>query len=298
MKRFTYILLLISFAYGVYARTAAQQQTLKIVTRVVEKEYRFTNEFLLEINAEKADIDIKVVNGNTVKVYLEQSAMNADVRVAERELSYIHFVEKKERNRLYIHNYAQLKASTTGLASIVNNKYTIEVPRHCHLRIKNELGDVIINGVSTTMRYNLEYCGLTINDAKGKLYVDSRIGDVTLNDCLLDAEFITENVNLKLQRIGGSFDVQAKFGNLSCLMSEQVSLINANLEQCEATLINRTNIDFSYAIDANKGQLSVLDEDLKVAIVVDTNKQSLHRKSEDSSGTIIIKSEYGDINLY
>lgn len=301
MKKFTYILLLMSLVHLPIAKPVVQkqQQLLQVVKRVFDKEYRYTNEFLLEIDAEKANIEIKVVEGNMVKVYLEQSAMNADVRVAERELGYIHFVEKKERNRLYLHNYAQLKASTSGLSSIINNKYTIEIPRHCHLKIKNELGDVEVSGVSTTMRYDLNYCGLVLNNIKGKLYVDSRIGDVTLNDCQLDGEFITENVNLKLQRVGGSFDIQALFGDFSCLMSEQVSLINASLEQCEATLINRSSMEFSYAIDANKANISVLDESLKEKIVIESDsKSSLHLKSEGDVGTVIIKSEYGDVNLY
>lgn len=299
MKKFTYILLLMSLVHMPIAKPVAQQQLLKVVTRVFDKEYRYPNEFLLEINAEKANIEIKVVDGNMVKVSLEQSAMNADVRIAERELGYIHFVEKKERNRLYLHNYAQLKASTSGLSSIINNKYIIEIPRHCHLKIKNELGDVEVSGVSTTMRYDLSYCGLVLNDAKGKLYVDSRIGDVTLNDCQLDGEFITENVNLKLQRVGGSYDIQALFGDFSCIMSEQVSLINASLEQCEATLINRTSIEYSYVVDVSKAKISVLDESLQDEIVVESeSKVSLHHKSEGDVGTVIIKSEYGDVNLY
>lgn len=277
---------------------AAQKQMLQVMTRVVEKEYRFANEFLLEINAEKADVEIKVVGGSTVKLLLEQSAMNADIRIAERELGYIFFVEKKERNRLYLHNYAQLEASSSGLSSIINNKYTIEVPRHCHIKIKNELGDILVDGVSTTMRFDLSYCGLSLNNAKGKLYVDSRIGDMVLNDCSLDGEFITENVNLKMQRVGGSFDIQSLFGSFSCLLSEQTSLINASLEQCETTLINRTNIAFSYVVDANKAHISALDEELMDDVVVLSNKESLRRKSDNDVGTIIIKSEYGDVNLY
>lgn len=298
MRNITYILILLAFMPFVEANIAAQQQVLKVMTRVVDEEFRFTNEFLLEINAEKANITVKVVEGNTVKLHLEQSVMNADIRVAERELGYIYFVKKKERNRLYFHNYAQLQASSSGLSSIINNQYTIEVPRHCHLKIKNELGDVLVDGVSTTMRFELNYCGLKLNNATGKLYVDSRIGDVALNDCTLDGEFITENVNLKLQRVGGSFDIQSLFGSFSCLLSEQVSLINASLEQCEATLINRTNISFSYVIEANKAHISVLDDSLREEVKVETNEETLQLKNDSDNGTIIIKSEYGDVNLY
>lgn len=277
---------------------AQQKQLLKVMTRVIEKEYRFSNEFLLEINAEKATIDVIVTDGSVVKLRLEQSAMNSDVRIAERELGFTYFVDKKDRNRLYLYNYVQLSASSSNLSSIINNKYTIEVPRHCHLKIKNELGDVVVTGVSTTMRYELNYCGLKLNNAKGKLYVDSRIGDVTLTDCIVDAEFLTENVNLKMLRVGGSFDVQSLFGSISCMMSEQVTLINASLEQCEATLINRTNIAFSYAVEVNKGHISALDESLMEKVIVSSNKEVLRRKDASDMGTIIIESEYGDINLY
>lgn len=298
MRRIAYILFFFVLAQMAVAKFSTQQQVLKVVTRVVEKEFRYADEFLLEINAEKADIDIKVVEGNVVKINLEQSAMNGDVRMAERELGYIHFVEKKERNRLYLHNYAQLKANSSGLSSIINNKYTIEVPRHCHIKISNELGEIVVNDVSSTMRFELNYCGLVLNRCQGQLYVDSRIGDVKLNDCQLDAEFITENVNLKLQRVGGSFEIQSHFGDFSCQMSEQVSLINAKLEQCEATIINRTGIEYTYAIEVSKGHISALDATLNDMIEETENKTTLRRNSAEDVGTIIIKSEYGDVNLY
>lgn len=294
MKRITYILLFVAVAH----LALAQQQVMKVVTRVVEKEYRFQKDFLLEIDAEKADIDIKVTDGHSVKVYLKQVVRNTDLRVAENELKAIRFAEKKERNRLYLHNYTQLQANSMGLTSRINNKYTIEVPRFCHLKIKNELGGIVINGVSSSMRFNLNYCTLVLNDATGKLYVDSRIGDITLNDCNLDGEFVTEIVNIKLQRVGGSFDFQALFGTLSCLMTEQVSMINASLEQCEATLINRSNINFSYAVEVNKAYINVLDEELKEKVIEDINKSVLQSRNDSDFGTVIIKSEYSDVNLY
>ncbi len=278
--------------------TAQNQKTLKVVTREIEREYRYQNEFLLEINAEKADIEIKVVDGHSVRLHLKQTAKDADVHIAEHDLKALHFVDKKERNRLYLHNYAQLQAGSTGLFSIINNKYIIEIPRNCHLRITNELGTVVIDGVKNTMRFNLNYCGLTLNNTEGQLFVDSRIGDVTLNDCHVDGEFITQNVNLKLQRVGGSYDLQCKYGSLSCLMNEQLTLINASLEQCETTLINRTGIDFSYAIDVNKGKINALDQTLKEKIKENAIKSSLQNKNNDDVGTVIIKSEYGDVNLY
>lgn len=293
MRRYVYILFFMLLAF-----TGSAQQVLTIVTRVVEEEYRYSNEFLLEINAEKANIDIKVVDGNAVKLVLEQSAKNMDVRMAEKELSFIHFVAKKEKNRLYLNNYAQLQANSKGLSSIINNNYTLEVPRHCHVKIKNELGSVTVEGLKSSMRFKLNYCSLNLTKSDGKLYVDSRIGDVNLYNCITEAEFIVDNVNVKLQHCAGSFDVQAQFGSVSCLMSENISLFKAQAEQCEITLVNRTSVDFDYALKAEKANITALDEILKEMIEIEDNSSSLMNKSDDAVGTVIIDSEYGDINLY
>lgn len=295
MKRIAYILL---FILATQLLIAQQKQVLQVVWQEHKEEFRYMNEFLLEIDAEKANIDIKVVSGNTVRLYLKQSAKNIDVRTAERELKYNHFVAKKERNRLYLHNYAQLAANSKGLSSIIDNRYVIEIPKHCHLKIKNELGAIRVQGISTTMRYDLEYSSLILEKNTGKLYVDSRIGDVTLKKCQMDAEFIVENVSLKLQESGGSFDVQAQFGSISCMMSEQLSMFNGNLEHCEATLINRTAIEYDYAITVDKAQISALDELVKERIVNEDDKAILRIKSDNAAGTIVIKSTYGDVNLY
>lgn len=293
MKRCVYILFFMLLAF-----TTSAQQVLKVVTRVVDEEYRYPNEFLLEINAEKANIDIKVVEGNTVKLVLEQSAKNEDVRIAEKELSFIHFVAKKDKNRLYLNNYAQLQADAKGLSSIINNNYTIEVPRHCHVKIKNELGSVTVEGLRSSMRFNLSYCSLTMIKSDGKMFVDSRIGDVTLQNCIAEAEFMIDNVNLKMQNCAGSYDIQAQFGSVSCLMSENIPLFKAEVEQCDVTLINRTSLDFDYALTAEKAKIVALDEVLGEMIVVEDNTMTLMKKCDPSVGTVIIDSEYGDINLY
>ncbi len=300
MSRITHIWLVMLLMSSFATTLLAQNQTLKVVTRVEaeQKEYRFLNEFLLEINAEKAEINIRVTEGNVVKLTLEQSAKNVDVNVAKRDLNFIHFVEKKERNRLYLNNYAQLDAGSTALSSIINNRYTIEVPRHCHLKIKNELGQVSVSGLNSSARFDLSYCSLKISDMKGKLYVDSRIGDVVLDNSVVNGEFMTENVSLKINRSGGSFDILSKFGDLSCLMSEQVSLLNAGLEQCEATLINRTNVEYDYAIEVNNGEIRTLDELLGEQVATSGRKTSLHSKGNSAAGTVIIKSDYSDVNLY
>ena len=295
MKRIAYILL---FFLGTQLLPAQQKKVLQVVWQEHQEEYRFPNEFLLEIDAEKADITIRIVEGNTVSLYLKQSAKNIDVRTAERELKYNHFVAKKERNRLYLHNYAKLEANSKGLSSIINNKYIVEVPKHCHLKIKNELGAIRIDGVRTTTRLNAQYCDVIIENAKGKIYADSRIGDINLKKSYLEGELITENVHIKIQECGGSYDVNAQFGSISCTMSEQLSLFNANLEHCEATFINRTAIEFDYAINTEASHISVLDELLKEKIIKNDTKESLGIKNENAVGTLIIRSSYSDINLY
>lgn len=293
MRKLLYIWLLISCATLVQA-----QHVMKVVTRVVEEDMRFSDEFLLEIDAEKAQIYVRVVDGNTVRLQLKQSAKNEDVKVAEEELDYIHFVKRKERNRLYLHNYAQLPASTRGLSSIINNVYTLEIPKHCHLKIKNELGSVTVSGLSTSARLDLNYCGLNMENVTGKLYVDSRIGDVTLSQCDLDAELITENVAVKMQDCRGSFDVRSLFGSLSCVLTEGLSLLNVSAEQCEVTLVNRTSIEYNYAIEVQKARITALDEIMTEQIIKVENNMQLLNKNEAAVGTIIIKSEYGDVSLY
>ena len=278
---------------------AQEDRVMQLVKRVVPvKEYTYSNEFLLEINAEKAHVEIKVVSGNTAKLYLEQSATNVDVRIAKRELSYCHFIEKKERDRLFLNNYIQMPAGSKRLSSIINNKYVIEIPAHCHLMIKNELGEVSVKGLKTSINCNLEYSSLTLEDSDGKLYVNSQIGDVNIINSRMNGEMILENISLKLFESGGSYDILSQFGSISCTMSEQMSLFNADVEHCEVTLINRTSLDFNYAITTNNAYIGILDEILKEKLEKGENKETLRMKSDNSAGTIIIKSNYSDVNLY
>lgn len=293
MKRYLYIWVLCVCLLPMQA-----QEVLKVVAKVTEKEFRYNEEFLLEIAAEKAEINIKVTSTKTVKIKVKQIVKNSTLRQAEKELSYLHFVDKKERHRLLLHNYVQIPAGTPRLSSIVNNIYTIEIPRNCHLKIRNELGSVEVRGAAMSSRFNLNYCGLVLNDVTGKLYVDSRIGDVTLQNCALDGELLIDNVVLKMQDSGGSYDISAKFGQISCLLSEQVSLLNIEAEQCDVTLIDRHVLPFDYAIEARLGHINVLDQVLAERVRNTDGVMTLMQKAENAMGTIIIKSEYGDVSLY
>ena len=293
MRRLLYIWILCVWFLPMQA-----QEVLKVVAKVTEKEYRFNEEFLLEINAEKADINIHFTSGKAIKLKVQQVVKNSSLRQAERELSYLHFVDKKERQRLYLHNYVQIPAGMARLSSIVNNIYTIEVPLDSHLKISNELGTVRVVGASKTSRFNLNYCGLKLEEVKGKVYIDSRIGDVSLHDCAVDGELLLDNVVLKMQNSGGSYDITAKFGQMSCLLSEQVSLFNVSAEQCDVTLINRNVLPFDYAVKVSSARINALDEVLSDEIEKQEGIMTLMQKAESAVGTVIIKSEYGDVNLY
>ena len=293
MIRLVYILIFLTF--GVHLKS---QKVMKVVTRPIAHEYVFENEFLIEIDAEKANIEIVVVKGNTVRLSLRQSAKNVDVRKAEKELTYNHFTQRKERNRLYLRNYVQLEANSKNLTSIINNEYRLEVPAHCHLKIKNQLGNIQVVGVEKSMHFDLNYCSLNINKAKGKLYVDSRIGDITIQDSELSSDFIIDNVSLRVQNSSGTIDLNAQFGDFTCLMSEQLTHINAEVEHCKMTLVNRTSIEFNYAIDIKKASIVALDEILSEKIERNNDDMKLYLKQDKALGTVIIRSEYGDVNLF
>ncbi len=296
MKRVHYIFLFLTLTTALFAQN---EKVMQMVKRVIpSKEYHFTDDFLLEIDAEKSKVVICVVPGDKVKLYLEQSVTNTDVRVAERELKYSYFIEKKERNRLYLSNYVQLPVGSRGLTSIVNNKYIIEVPEHCHVKINNELGDVMVEGLKTSLNCDLQYSSLNLENVEGKCYINSRIGDVSIRNSKLQAEMLLESVDLKMYQSGGSYYIDSQFGSISCTTSEQLSLLDADLEHCEITLINRTMLDYDYAVTTLNANVSVLDDVLKQRVEKEINKESLLMKSNSSVGTIIIKSNYSDINLY
>lgn len=293
MVKSTYILLLLLFTLSSRA-----QKVMKVVTLPTQVEYVFAEEFLLEIDAEKANIEIIVVEGNTVKVSLRQSAKNADVRKAEKDLTFIHFAHRKERNRLYLHNYVKLDANSQRLTSIVDNNYVIEVPRHCHIKMKNELGNVLVKGAEKSMRFDLEYSSLSLEQCTGKLYIDSRIGDVKVNNSALDGDFILDNVSLRLKETAGSFDVDAKFGDITCMMSEHLTLFKADVEHCEITLINRTNLAYSYAIESQNASIVALDDLLQEKTEKINDDMQLYLKPDDAHGTVIINTNYSDVNLF
>ena len=127
------------------------QQKVKVVTRIIERTYDYRQEFLLEIDAEKADINIETYAGSTVQLVLKQTVKNGSEELARKHLDAHKFSESREKERLFLKNYILFSEDSHTKGSIFKNEYSIKIPTGCHLKIKNSLGNIQLTGISKSI---------------------------------------------------------------------------------------------------------------------------------------------------
>lgn len=292
MLKSLYILILV---WACMQATAIAQKKMQVVTRITEETYEFNRDFILELDAEKANIHITKSEGNKVHVVLKQSVKNQSLKLAESHLNGHKFVFKDEKDRLYIRNYILFNNTQEEVTSLYSSQYEITVPKNCHIKITNSLGDVNLENLSGAFRLNINYGKVLLDNCSGKLDANMNIGDLVLKNSFLGVTAETHNVVINVMASGGKYDLNTNFGSLSYVLSPETGSVNIKSDNTDLTFINKENLLFNYDVQLKNGLINVISGEN----VEKENDVSILKSTKNNAvGNISIQASYGDISIY
>lgn len=281
--------------WAVVVHTGSAQKRMQVITRITEETYEFSNDFLLEVDGEKANITLKQGEPGKVHVVLKQVVKNTSREVAESDLKAHKFTFNKERERLYVRNYILFDESGNGNSSIFSSQYEITVPPTCFLKIKNTLGDIDIAGISGKLSVDVEIGKLTINESSLEVDGKIQVGDLTFKNSNLQTNIQLNNVISRINGCAGTLGIKANFGSISMVTTQNLSSINIEAENTEVTLVNKENYVYNYFVKSKNGSINLLTNE---NITKEGDYNIFKTVSDNSVGDIIITSDYGDVSIY
>lgn len=287
-----YIAFLATFiAIGIQAQTK-----VKVLTRITEKSYEFDREFLLDIDAEKADILIESYDGNTVELTLKQIVKNQNQTIAEKHLKAQKFVDNASRERLYLKNYILFKDKNDQSGSIFKNEYLIKVPRWCHVRVKNSLGNLFLNSMQKSIHLDLEYAKAEINNCTSMIEARVNLGELNITNGTITGSIKTNNTRIKLQSVTGEISGETSFGTLSMFLNGNPFLTDIETNYCETTIINKSEGSYAFQLETKGGSINAVE--YSPAETQDGEELIIKPQSEGVLPLIKIRATENDINLY
>lgn len=272
------------------------QTRVKVLTRITEKSYVFDAAFLLDIEAEKADISIETHDGNNVELVLKQIVKNPNQQIAREHLKAQKFIENKTRDRLYLKNYILFNDARDNTGSIFKNEYIIKVPEWCHVKIKNKLGNLILDNIDKSITLELEYAKAEIRNCTSKVNLNISLGELLIQKGTISGSIQTENTRVKMESVTGDISGMSTFGTISVLLNGNPLVADMKTNYCETTIINKSEGSYSFDLFTNGGNINALDY---APLKTDAGEKLLiYPESEGTLPLIRIMATDNNINLY
>ncbi|MFB6318030.1 hypothetical protein [Saccharicrinis sp. FJH54] len=286
----------ISLIMGVLMISLQAQTKVKVLTRIIEKSYTYTDEFLLDIDAEKADITIETIPGNTVELQLKQIVKNPSQEIAREHLEAQKFVENSSRDRLFIKNYILFNDANDKSGSIFKNEYHIKVPEQCHVKIKNQLGNIVLKNLDKGVYLELEYAKAELNNCTSKLNLNISLGELTINGGTVTGIINTRNTRIKLQSVSGELSGTATLGNLSLFLNGNPLVADLQTNYCETTIINKSEGSYAFRLETKGGEINSIEYNAEKT--EQGEKLDITPSTDGVLPRISISATDNDINLY
>lgn len=276
--------------------SAPAQTKVKVLTRVTEKSYAFSEEFLLDIDAEKADITIETIPGDSLYFILKQIVKNTNLNIAEKHLKAQKFSENKSRERLFLKNYILFDGPNENSGSIFKNEYIIKVPSNCHVRVKNSLGNTVLTNLKKTALVNVTYGKVEVNELNGKLDANVSLGELTINQGMINGTIEAKNTVVKLQNPSGNITGKLEFGSLSLFLNGNPLITELLTSYCETTIINKSEGSYAFVLESVGGRINAMEH--KVSKTGTNETLIIKPEADGVLPEITIRATNNAINLY
>ncbi len=256
MKR-TFFLLFFFFSM---ASVFYGQSTLQLITKKVEKDFVYKKDYELNLEGEKADVQVESWEKDQISVRIEFSAQHPTKAIAQRDLEYIHYQTERVKNKIYLRNYLSVPEGKPQPASTLKAKYYIKVPSDCPVYLKSKFGVIRIRDLSNEVRLNSQFTNIGLENIQGIIDVNSKFGD--LEGKFIDGSMMVHSrrTDITLRELKGKYDLKTSYGTLNIFADPNVADLKLTADHTKIHLVSTDPSRFSYNIEAKHSDLSLPDQ--------------------------------------
>ncbi len=289
----------IGIAASLLAINSAGQTALQVVTKTIEKTFPYKNGVEVNIEGEKAEIQVETWNKNEVKVLLELVAKHPTRTTAEKDLDRMSYSTEQHGNKIYFRNYTENPKNSKKPESDLKAIYTITLPADCPVYLKNHFGLANVANLRKALRINSEFSKIKLENLKGQIGIDTRFGDLEGKNIEGNVTINSRRSDLTLHDIKGTWNINAQYGVLKFFTNPSPELLTMNIEaeKSDVYFFDPKPSAYGYTLTAHYGNITV-PSDLKFNYLENSSqlKKAIF-SSRLGSSNISVKISFGDITI-
>lgn len=275
--------------------TFAQESTLQVVTKNIEKLIDYEDGFELFIDGEKADVQIESWDKQKVSVKISLSAKHQSRVVAERDLKAMRYDIEVVGKKIHVRNQLFVKEGQIKPESIFKATYVLVIPADCPVDLRNHFGKADIKDLTQAVDVRSEFTEILLNNIQGSIGVETRFGDVDGKKLSGQMDIKSTRSDITLTQLKGSVNINAKYGKIK--IDAQRSLVDLNIlaEKTDILFLNPATETYSFDLTAYYGEINVPDI-MSFDFKEDTNtlnKAELNLPKRE--GKVSIQTSFGNI---
>ena len=233
-----------------------QTTDLHVITKRLEKVFAFKPGYEVNIEGEKADVQVETWDKPQIAVRLELVARHPDKATAEADLEKIRYLVERVKNKVYLRNYISVKEGEKKPESNLQARYVITVPEECPVYLKNYFGEATISNLTRSFRFFGEFSKIDLENVQGNIDLRSRFGDIFGKFLDGNVSIASRRSDITLEEIKGRFDIQAQYGVVSILSVAGLLDLNIEAEKGDVYLFDPKLEEYAYTLTARHGQVN------------------------------------------
>jgi hypothetical protein len=292
MKKYLHLLLIALGIALLGISTSFSQTMVYVATKHIDKD--FSDLKAIEINAEKADIEIEVWGNSTVSLSMEISAKHPSKATAANDIEFLKYIAEAKNGVLFLRNYLLLSQKDKKPESNFKTKYVLKIPADKLLEIKNSFGIVRVLGKTEKLILKTEFCNVSLGQIGGVSQIKTKYGESNISGISGDFNLESERTNINLSDFSGNIAMKSYYGEVLLTKPRALSSLTYTSEKSTITLKMANFKSHKLILSTTSGQI-YLPSELGKAIT-QKNGQMVEINSKENSN-IKIHNKSGNITL-
>ncbi|MEQ8704586.1 MAG: hypothetical protein RIC19_11745 [Phaeodactylibacter sp.] len=277
----------------------AQTSNLHVITKRLEKTFKYRDGYEVNIEGEKADVSIETWGREEISLTVEFVAKHPDKGTAETDIEKIKYIAERVRNKIYIRNYISVAEGEPEPASNLSARYVVKVPESCPVYLKNYFGTANVINLAKRFRYQGEFSPVGLENVQGSIDLTTRFGDISGKRLDGQVTIDSRRSNITLEEIKGRYSINTNYGDVR-ILSASAGLLDLNITgtKSDIFLFDPKLLDYSYALTAQHGSI-YFPSNLKMEFLKNTEdiKKVEFQPRAEYYPSVTISVTFGDIYL-
>lgn len=277
----------------------AQNGTMQVVTKRIDKSFSYRDGYSLNIEGERAEVRVETWSKPEIKVQVELIAKHSKKEQAEKDLEKMRYVANKEKNKIYLRNYLDVPEGSPEPQSQMKATYVIMMPEECPIYIKNNYGLIDAKDLMSSLKLNTRFSRIGLENIMGNIDINTSFGDLFADKLDGNIKVASRRSDITLKHMRGRYDIDTQYGILNFFATEGLLDFNLNADKSTVFFHNLQPNAFSYNLSVQNGRVDYPNElKFKLLDMKDTGiKKITFKPNKEYYPNVTISITFGDLYI-